>query len=217
MRRRGIVVIPVVGSILFLSAGLAAAQCAFDAPTKAKGIKTSMVRAYAGCPGITFPSPNTSTMTGVPGCAPPFALSPFEFGPDGSCSLKSSQSIESPCPIAPLSGCAMLQITARCTDIRDPGGATQTTAPGWAINLVLRITEEDPSSGDLTVIDVPLQVSFPQARNGRMRLNRLLPECLLHVFPCGVEWGACTSLQLLYAAVADPDGNIFAVVGSSSR
>jgi hypothetical protein len=28
---------------------------------------------------------------------------------------------------------------------------------------------------------------------------------------------SCTSLQLLGASVADPDGNVFAVMGSSSR
>ncbi|MFQ5478054.1 MAG: hypothetical protein ACE5E4_05510 [Candidatus Binatia bacterium] len=56
--------------LLLLLADGTSAQCEFDAPAKAKGLKTSLVRAYLGCPGATgFPIPNTLTNAGVPACA----------------------------------------------------------------------------------------------------------------------------------------------------
>jgi hypothetical protein len=193
------------------------AQCAFDAPTKAKGIKTSMVRAYAGCVGgITFPSSNTSTMAGVPGCTPPMALSQFEFGSAGSCSIKVSQRIESPCPLE-TDSCAIWRVEVNCKDIYDPGGTTPTETGDWALSFLARLTWNATAAGDQTVIDFPLQVPLPGAHNGQLRVKMSVPTCSL-LFGCeAFAWPDCTSVQLIRSSIVDPDGNIFAVMGSSSR
>jgi len=222
MRRRGIVVIPVVGSVLLLSAGFAVAQCAFDAPTKAKGIKTSMVRAYAGCPGITFPSPNTSTMAGVPGCTPPMTQSAYEFDDETSgCSIRLAQSVESPCfDGAP--ACGRIKLKARCWGILDPGGATLTESPGWSLSIIARITIADETSGDMTIIDFPAQFSSGQASRGKLKLTYDSSDpcaySLCNLFPPPAHaFPVCTTLEIPSARILDPDGNIFAAAGTSSR
>src|SRR5262245_38495445 len=74
------------------------AQWPFDEPAKAKGIKSAMIKAMSSCPGVTFPTSNTTTMAGVPGCAPPTPLSLFQFEDlKGSCSVKTSHKVEDPC------------------------------------------------------------------------------------------------------------------------
>ncbi len=217
MRRRGIVVISVVGSVLLLSTGLAGAQCAFNAPTTAKGIKTSMVRAYAGCPGITFASPNTNTMAGVPGCTPPFPLSEYRFDDEnGSCSVTIKSRYVESCPtIFGNDSCMTSTLKARCVGILDAGGMP-TNAPGFAFNIVSRRTSADPSSGDLTLIDYPNQLAAPQLQSGAFTLTIDPFELGCLLFECHRPPG-CSSIEILWLALADPDGNIFAVLGSSSR
>ncbi len=218
MRRRGIVIIPVAGSILFLSAGLAGAQCTFDAPTKAKGIKTSMVRAYAGCPGVTFASPNTSTMAGVPGCTPPFALSEYRFDDEtGSCSVKMKSQYAELCPNNVFSDppCMVSMLKAKCVGILDPA-ALPADDPGFALQLVTRWTFADSSGGDMTVIDFPSQLAVPQLRNGGFTLTTDPFEGGCELFFCQRPPG-CTSIEILTIALKDPGGNVFAVLGSSSR
>lgn len=88
-------------SLLLLSLPRAShSQCAFDAPAKAKSIKSSLVRAQYSCPMVS-PGPqypNTSTMAGVAACAPPFPSSLYEFDDEkGSCAIRISQSVETPC------------------------------------------------------------------------------------------------------------------------
>jgi hypothetical protein len=199
----------------------AAAQCSFDSPTKAKGFKSSMVRAYSECPTITpFILPNTSTMAAVPACAPPIALSTYEFDDDaGGCTIRLSQSVETPCFDGDPS-CGRIEISAQCSGIRDPGGATLTNTPGWALAIVARVTIADETRGDMTVLDQPAQFNFPQASAGKLKLTYDSSECTglfcdpftqVHAVP------ACAQLSILSASVRDPAGKLFAVMGSSSR
>jgi hypothetical protein len=194
------------------------AQCAFDAPTNAKGIKTSMVRAYAGCVGgITFPASNTSTMAGVPGCTPPFPLSEYRFADDkGGCSVQISQIYKSPCPNGIDTECADVKLKVKCSGVLNPDGMTPTSTGTWVLNVVTRETFDDQSAGDVTIIDLASQFTFQQPSGGQLKLAFSyydLPCFLI----CPPPLPACMQLGLVSASILDPSGNVFAVLGSSSR
>ncbi len=192
------------------------AQCAFNAPTSAKGIKTSMVRAYAVCPGITFASPNTSTMAGVPGCTPPFALSEYSFDDEkGACSVRIKSQYAEPCPNGSSEPCMTSTLKAKCVGVLSPGGLL-TNAPGFGLQMVTRRTVNDPSSGDLTVLDFPSQIGFSQAHNGVFTATVDPFEEGCAILECQPPPG-CSSIQIVTITIYDPDGNIFAVAGSGSR
>jgi hypothetical protein len=195
------------------------AQCAFDAPTNAKGIKTSMVRAYAGCVGgITFPASNTSTMAGVPGCTPPFPLSPYRFADDKSgctISIKTKYSDADVCPGTIQSGpCMDSTMKAKCTGVLD-GMGQPSNDPGFAIQILVRTTFDD-GAGDMTISDFPAQFAAPQMQNGAFGITIVPFQSGCELFEC-LKPPGCTSVQILNVSLFDPDGNIFAVTGSSSR
>lgn len=195
---------------------VAHAQCAFDGPTKARGLKTSMVRAYASCPGITFAAPNTSTMAGVPACAPPASLSTFKFGPKGQCKISMRANAEVPCGApAFTAGCTNPRFSVKCSDVTDFGG-TPISDPGWELSLVLRVTTDDEQNGDITIVDTPLGLAIPTAENGKLTLRAELNELLCLFDPCPTL-SPCTSFEIISAHIRDPSGAVFATMGSSVR
>ena len=196
----------------------ASAQCAFDGPSKAKSIKTSLVRAFVPCPSITFPAPNSQTGTGVPTCAPP-----FEYGEGGTldkkfngrseCGVSLTAKLESPCAVPP-GDCMNVAIKARCKGITLEG-VTPTSEVGWKLNIVARATIDDRTFGDMTVINYPLNIEFPQAYKGKLSLktdtNTVLTGLGLTTLP------ACSEVELVSLSVQDPDGNIFAKLGAGTH
>jgi hypothetical protein len=195
----------------------ASAQCAFNEPSKGKGLKSSMVRAYAACPGITFGAPNTSTMAGVPGCATPFALSAYKFGAKGKCDLKTGHKVENPCSSGNPTACSNLSLQVKCGDVLDSDGQTPTNSSGWNLNTVARATFDDNTNGDMTVIDFPAQFPLPAASKGKFGGKFNTNDLLIGLFGEGSELPACTAIQLIRVAIADPAGNTFATMGSSGR
>ena len=199
-------------------AGSASAQCAFDEPTKAKGFKTSMVRAYASCPGITFPSPNTSTMAGVPGCAAPSPLSAFRFDAlKSSCDVKTSHKLEDPCKDGSLVPCSNLQLNVKCAGVNNADGVTPNSQAGWNLNTIARATFDDNANGDMTVIDFPAQFPLPQASGGKLKGKFTTNDLLNGLFGPGSALPGCTAIELITIKIADPSGNIFASIGSATR
>ena len=204
--------------MLGLVARSAQAQCSFDEPSKAKGTSSSFARAYAGCPSITFAAPNTSTMAGVPGCTPPFALSAFNFAAeDSGCKFKSQHFLEKNCSDGSAGACANLKIRSSCLGVLEADQATPTNAAGWALNTVARATFDDNSSGDMTVIDFPAQFGFEQAKGGYFKMKGSTNDLLNNLFGPGSALPACTAIEIVSVAIADPSGNIFAKIGSASR
>jgi hypothetical protein len=200
--------------------GTVEAQCAFDAPAKAKSIKSSLVRAYASCPGATFAAPNTTTMAGVAGCAPPTASSIYEIDDaKGTCSIRAKHSVVTPCDNSDPAGCSVLGVSVKCAGIQDPGGGVLTSTVGWYLGLLFRATFNDPSNGDMTVIDYPLQATLPDATNGTLKERFELGNCPDPFFcpPPSGYLPPCTQLELLGVTLFDPDGNAFARLGSSGR
>ena len=196
----------------------ASAQCAFDEPAKAKGIKVSMVKAMSSCPGITFASPNTSTMAGVPGCAPPTPLSLYQFDDaKGQCSLKTTHKVETPCGDGSPDPCSNLTLQAKCGGLLDPDGATPSAGPGWNLNTVARATFDDNANGDMTVIDFPAQFTIPDASKGKLKGKFTTNELLNGLFGPGSALPACTAIELISVKIADPSGDLFASIGTSGR
>jgi len=212
-------------AIIGFTAGSALAQCNFNEPGKAKGLKISLVRSFAGCPGITFAVPNTSTSTGggTPGCTPPFAHSEFKFNAKGSCSIKTSQKLEAPCSTGDGTyDCANLSIQVKCKGVVANDGVSPISSPGngdgWGLNTVARATFNDRDRGDMTIIDFPARFPIPPAKKGKMKMKDDTNNLLVNqLFGAGSELPGCTAIQLLSIAVADNAGNIFAVPGSSTR
>lgn len=199
-------------------ASTASAQCAFNEPGKAKGLKSSFVKAYAACPGVTFASPNTSTMAGVPGCAPTFALSAYKFDTaKGKCDLKTKHAVEVPCSTGNPAGCSNLSLQVKCSGILNADGTTPNNQSGWNLNTVARATFDDNSSGDMTVIDFPAQFPLPQAAKGKFKGAFTTNQLLIDLFGAGSELPVCTAVQLIRVAIADPAGNTFATLGTSGR
>jgi hypothetical protein len=199
------------------------AQCAFDAPARAKGFKSSMVRTHASCPYIT-PSwelwPNVAASSGIVGCAPAHPVSPYQFAATGTCSIRFSQSTAAPCPDGSAPSCAVFDISLRCRGILDPGGSAPTNTSGWSLALLGRSTIDDTSNGDMTLIDIPLTIPLPAAVNGVIKTKlQLVDPC--EFLGCGphpsLASPPCTQFQLLGLSLHDPEGSSFAVLGSSVR
>jgi hypothetical protein len=220
-------------ALLSLTASVASASCQYNAPGKAKGLKSSMVRAYASCPGITHAATNTLTNAGVPACTPPFALSNFLFGPKGQCLIKMKTKLEVPCSDGSGEDCHNTRLMTKCGDVRESDGVTliseSGSAIGWNLNTVTRATmlDEDsvdpdtgvvtPGAGPLTVIDFPAQFAFPPGKKGKLKLKSSTNELLNALFGPGSALGTCTQLETVSIAVADNAGNIFASLGASTQ
>jgi hypothetical protein len=197
------------------------AQCAFDAPAKAKAIKSSLVRAYASCPGVTFPSPNTSTMAGVPGCAPPTPSSPYELDDaKGSCTVTLKHSVAIPCGDGSETGCSTLRFGLKCAGLEGPGGGELVDTAGWSLGVVFRGTvSSEPGDEDVTALDFPLQLPLPEVKNGTLKAKIDVGGCgsplICALFELYVA--PCAQLEILSLTLRDPDGNAFATLGSSGR
>lgn len=173
-------------SLMIFSSSGVGAQCAFDAPAKAKAMKLDLVRAYKSCPpDPSFPVPNTVTSGGAPACAPPVsgesaALqgSLSRFDDKGKCRAKLVLRAESVCSSGSGSPCSNLQVQAKCSGIVAADGSTPISGSGWELALHLRATIADPAGGDMTVLDVgpgsiynEIRFDFGSASNGKLKLK----------------------------------------------
>ena len=206
-------------AIIGASAVGAHAQCEFDGPAKSKGMKSSMVRSYAGCPSITFAGPNSSTEGGTPTCAPPYAHSTYLFDDlKSGCDFKTSAKKEDPCSDGSGIACMNLGIQAKCSGILRSDGTTPisgVTDIGWSISTISRATMDDPGNGDMTVINFPVQISFPEPSSGKLSVktgtNDILAGLGLAALP------GCAQIEIVDLAVQDPSGQPFAVMGAGAR
>lgn len=200
-----------------LLASNADAQCSFNTPAKAKGLKADMARVFAGCGNsITYGAPNSVSDALLPTCAPVSANSTFQFGEKGACSVKTTQKLESPCSIASHNGpdCANIFIQLKCKDIRETDGITLVDGgPDWTLATLARATFNDVSNGDMTLIDFPVPFVLSPEKGGikfKQDLNSRLDALGLAKLP------GCATVQLINIQVADPTGALFASMGSAT-
>lgn len=174
---------------------------------KAKKIKTSMVRAFTPCGEPGGNSVNSSLDGILPACAPPQPLSLYNFKPpcDGSCTVQIKTKIQY-CGI-PAQPCCCITTSTSCKGILAPSSSPASGT--FSLAMVLRITGNDASNGDVTSISTPFNAMM-QAINGKIKHKS---GCVT-IPPDGVI-PACSSVELVDLAILDPDGDRFAVPGVS--
>ncbi len=230
--KKSFTIIAAVALVGFIAGSAAAVEqqnrCGYNSPAKAKGFKTSMVRAFAACPGLT--QLINASSGGFPVCTPPFALSSYQFGPKGKCDVKVSHKNAEPCPLALIDSpptdapvCADQKLLAKCSDIRQSDGITPINAAedtGWSLQIVARSTflAENDTGTDVsddfpvTLIDFPVVLSMNAPKKGKVLLKTTLADLLQTI---GGSLPACTTIQIVSMSIADPTGNVFAKMGSA--
>lgn len=201
-------------------ASSASAQCSFNTPGKAKGLKLSMVRAFAACPGLTFGATNSTTGT-LSTCAKPVPVSPlYKFDSlKGQCSLKTTQKVADPCPVGAVP-CTDMQITLKCSGITNLLNVAVDNQSGWALTTVGRPTFNDglpDANGDMTLFDFPITIPVPATawKAGKFTLKLGLSQLLQSINQAQLP--PCTNIQIVSLGLNDPQGNTFAVMGSATK
>ncbi len=171
-----------------LSMSPAAAQGTFNGQAKAKGGKLDCPRLFEECPSDDIPAPNTVTEGGLDACSPPATLSPFRFGPKGTCQISYKPKLTSSAVNCTAPLCVDMKIKAKCSDIREPGSPDPNTdgppiddgsdasASGWFLRLALNVTTADVTE-DMTA-PLTIYAPFGAAKNGKMQLKTTLSEIL---------------------------------------
>lgn len=221
-------------ALVGLYASSASAQCAFDiAP--AKGVKGSMVRNFAPCPGTENPTINASTEGGTEACTPvtPVELNGnatlYSYGEKGGCSVQTSAKLVSDCSEltdankVPLGlqavPCHVTFVKGKCkgilgTDGKTPIGALDT---GWSLATLSRTSLDDATNGDMTVIDFPVTFNFGEPKNGSMKLSGSSAEELKDLVGVNnADLPPCTAIEVVDVIIKDPAGLPFARLGGAT-
>jgi hypothetical protein len=110
--------------------------------------------------------------------------------------------------------CAPLTLGLKCKGVLQGNTADPLNQTGWKAGLTLRASTTDPSAGDVTVVDLPIEVDLPPFVDGKLTLQSALPE--LQATPNPLQLRGCTSLELVDARLLDAIGNEFARLGTAS-
>jgi hypothetical protein len=198
----------------------ALAQCVFDMPNGSSSyigsISTSLVRAFVSCNNPGGNAANSETETGVASCQPVETFDQkygppnggWRFGPGTSYGRFTITRTSASYPDFPLAvRDAVVKLKLYHIDSTDGGPAT---GIGRFI-LMLRVTSDDPVSGDMTRYDFPFAFDVPLSGNGSVSMAKKLGELLE---PLGQPpFPDCTSIEVITAFIRDPNGNLFAVPG----
>jgi len=231
--QRAVVLALALATAALVSSVEALAQCPFDVPAKAAGIKVSFVRAYDVCPGQTYPMPNASTAAGVDACSPPVPFpvlgttTQYSFGPKGACSLSIKAKALGDCSVLededggslglPPSACHVEYLNSKCSDIRDAADEPiDADDAGFALAMLLRWTTQDPN-GAMTWIDFPVAFSYSEPKSGSMQIKTTLQATLRDILgPTGAALAPCTTTELLALVIRDNEYTQFAKIGYST-
>lgn len=217
MRAREVSIVA-AGLVLAFSARTAVAQCAFDHPKKAKLIKVTLVQAFIPCGGPGGNSPNGSTESGFPSCAPPESYVDFyavgngwRWDPassEGQLQLKSGPN-KIVDPLNPPGNTDDVAITLALEGVHDLIGGGLASGTGL-LRLVLRWTMNDRLNGDMTVAEQPFDFYFPLSGG-----SALLETSVNAFLNGGGQPGLppCTNLELVSAVVHDENLHQFARAG----
>lgn len=213
-----------------------AAGCDFNlAP--AKGVKGSMVRNYAPCPGTEHPVSNTETEGGTEACTPviPFQngtgnSTTYKYGAKGKCSVSTSAKLVADCSLVTggdgallglQSGpCHITYVSSKCSgvttsDVNIPIDAGDI---GWTLATLTRATFNDATNGDMTVIDFPVTFDYSTPSKGKMAVKSNSAEQLEPLVGLNnADLPACTSLEIVDVTIKDPAGLPFAKLGGATK
>jgi hypothetical protein len=224
-----------VALVGFYASNAAAAGCLFNiAP--AKGVKGSMVRAYAACPSTEHPTSNTQTEGGTQGCTP---VTPptvdglgttYTYGAKGKCSVQTQAKLVSDCsqledssgtPLGLQPGpCHVTFVKSKCSGITKADGLTPigATETGWSLATLSRTTLADDTNNDMTVIDFPVTFAYSDPSNGKISLSSNSAEALKPLVGANnADLPDCTQIEIVDVIVKDPDGLPFARLGGATK
>jgi hypothetical protein len=210
----------------------ASAQCSFDHPKKAQKFQGEFVQAFVSCGNPGGNTPNTTTEGGVPGCAPPETFneaagnlsSGWRWDPlagQGKLQLKAKKACT-----GKAKGTSMPACDPADTVLNPPGhvdlevalklkGVVDADGPATGLGelaMLARLTMDDWTGGDMTIIDFPVHFPF-DLKDGKAGLKSSA-DALLNSL--GVQsLPACTNLDIVNIGVLDENGNRFANLGLS--
>ncbi|HXC52619.1 MAG TPA: hypothetical protein VN634_17180, partial [Candidatus Limnocylindrales bacterium] len=88
---------------------------------------------------------------------------------------------------------------------------------GWELATLSRASLNDPTGGDMTVIDFPVAFTYSTPEDGEMEIDSSSAEALLPLVGAnGAALPACTSIEVVDVKIKDPDGNSFAKLGGAT-
>lgn len=220
-------------ALVGFTASSASAQCDFNALAKSKGIKSTVVRAFAECPSTQHPTENTATIGNTAACEPvtpkdqdSAGLSTYEFGAKGGCSIAATAKIEKDCatltdslgaPLGmPAGACTNVSIKGKCKGILKSDGVTPIDSDDgiWTLDTLSRATLDDPAGGDMTVVDFPVGFSFDTPKKGGLKVKGTTAEALTGLIsPIAAALPTCTQIEIVRVTVVDGSGAAFARLG----
>lgn len=227
-------------ALVGLYAGTASAQspCTYNT-APAKGIKGSVVRAYAPCPGTEHGSPNSETEGGTTACAPAIPRevdgdsTPYKFSEKGKCSVQTSGKLVSDCSTLEDAGgnnlglesgaCHVTFVKSKCSGLVHSDGTTAVDGTlfneddGWTLATLSRATMDDDTNGEMTVIDFPVTFNYSTPAKGKMSLSSSSAEALIPLVTVNnADLPPCTSIEVVDVVIKDPDGLPFARLGQAT-
>jgi hypothetical protein len=203
-------------------ASAAAVPCAvsYQHPSKAKGLKSSLVQAFVSCNNPGGNTPNATTETGtVPTCYPATTLhqqagSPplgWLWGPKskGDISFSAGKNkVQHPLNTDP--NAVDLKIKIGIKNILDNTGDADGT--NGTVQTVARATLIDRAATQLmTVIDFPTGFGIPVTKG---KVNKKTSATVILNGLSQPALPACTTIEVVSVLVKDPNGNTFANLGS---
>jgi hypothetical protein len=220
----------------FYASNASAANCAFNS-APARGVKGSMVRNYAPCPGTEHPTANTETEGGTDACTP---VTPAEvdgdgtayvYGPKGKCSVSTSAKLVKACEDLEDSGgnnlglqagpCHVTFVKSKCSGI-----VTSSVDPtpigsgddGWSLATLSRATLADNTNGDMTVIDFPVTFAYSVPDNGKIAVDSSSAEALIPLVGANnADLPTCTQIEVVDVTIKAPGALPFAKLGGATR
>lgn len=195
------------------------AQCAFQHPRKAGQIQTSLTQAFVACTQFSGYSPNTTTEGGMLACSPPETwgqqagtyTSAWRFHPlkgTGQVQLKTSSAFP-PNVLNPPGNSADVDVKLKLHGVFDGLGPASGTG---RLVLVVRATLDDRMGRDMTIVDFLLNAPVPLTLGNAIMKTSI--DSMLNEAPLNQPGlPACASLELLFVAVDDANGDDFAHAG----
>ena len=201
----------------------ASAQCAFEHPKKAKKFQTSLVQAFHGC-SLGFNSccspANTTTEGGVPACKPPETFKQLNGDQPGSWTwdeLKGAGQIalkaapDTPTnPLNPPANSADIRVQVKLQGVLDDTSSPASGSGGFT--LLLRTTINDRQSGDMTLVDIPINIGFLVA-GGKANVKTSIDSYLNNLPQPQPGLPKCSSAEIVFVDVRDPHGAEFGSAG----
>jgi len=225
-------------ALVGLYAGSASAACPYNT-APAKGIKSTMVRAYNSCPSTEVPASNTNTEGGTEACTPvtPRAVdglsTTYQYSAKGKCSVQTSAKLFDSCAdVTDAAGvplglqavaCHVTYVKSKCGGIVQSDGTTLIDGvltpedDGWTLATLSRATLDDATNEVMTVIDFPVTFTYSTPSKGKMSVSSSSAEALIPIVGLNnADLPACTSIEVVDTVIKDPDGLPFARQGQAT-